>query len=192
MLFFAADDGVNGKEIWRSTGSESGTKLLADVVDGSGGSDPADLRVAGPLVFFSATQDETGMELFAVPATPIPAVIEIQGTATGGIFMVSPLPGVSVEISTANGESAATVATHLAAAINADAAAQATGVSAVVVGSSVILVGTDAALASYSTSDLGLGGSPASPGRFPPAISSGVLVLVALLASGGWLKLRSA
>jgi ELWxxDGT repeat protein len=36
VLFFAADDGVNGRELWRSDGTAAGTGLVADLVPGVG------------------------------------------------------------------------------------------------------------------------------------------------------------
>jgi ELWxxDGT repeat protein/cysteine-rich repeat protein len=65
-LFFAADDGTSGRELWRSDGTEEGTQQLADIVPGSGGSSPRALTVAGPLLFFSAEDDSAAEELWAV------------------------------------------------------------------------------------------------------------------------------
>ena len=190
VLFFAANDGVRGEEIWRSDGTEAGTQLLADVVAGSGGSRPEQLTVAGPLVYFSAVDDAVGRELFALPATPHPALIQIQGTATGGIFSVSTTSGIMVLIWTLAGQSAQTVTENLASAINADGLAQSQGITAQVVGSSVILVGTDAANATSWTNDPGLGGEPplvavSASGR------STQLAVALVLALAAWLRLRA-
>jgi ELWxxDGT repeat protein len=190
VLFFAANDGVHGEEIWRSDGTEAGTQLLADVVAGSGGSNPAQLTKVGPLVYFSAVDDAVGRELFALPATPRPALIQIQGTAAGGIFTVSTTSGMSVLISTQGGQSAQTVAGNLASAINADLLAQAQGISAQVVGSTVILVRTDAANATSWTNDPGLGGEP--PQVALNASGRPTQLAVALiLALAAWLGLRA-
>jgi ELWxxDGT repeat protein len=34
MLFFVADDGTHGKELWRSNGAESGTVMIKDIHPG--------------------------------------------------------------------------------------------------------------------------------------------------------------
>ncbi len=40
LLFFTADDGVHGRELWKSTGTGgSGTRLVKDILPGGTGSD---------------------------------------------------------------------------------------------------------------------------------------------------------
>ena len=39
-LFFTADDGVDGNELWRSNGTAAGTVLVADIIPGAGNSVP--------------------------------------------------------------------------------------------------------------------------------------------------------
>src|SRR5262249_2279298 len=41
LLYFAADDGVNGRELWQSDGTAAGTVMVRDISPGTTGSDPA-------------------------------------------------------------------------------------------------------------------------------------------------------
>ncbi|HEV7609200.1 MAG TPA: ELWxxDGT repeat protein [Steroidobacteraceae bacterium] len=52
ILYFEADDGVSGSELWRTDGTREGTFLAADIVPGYAGSGPADLTVAGNRLYF--------------------------------------------------------------------------------------------------------------------------------------------
>ena len=55
LLYFAADDGVRGLELWRSDGTEAGTTLVRDVNTTPLSSNPSWLTRVGDQVFFSAT-----------------------------------------------------------------------------------------------------------------------------------------
>src|SRR5262249_26519468 len=65
VLFFTADDGASGRELWASDGSEEGTVLVQDVLPGPGGSAPGWLTVANGLLFFAADDGFHGRELGA-------------------------------------------------------------------------------------------------------------------------------
>ena len=67
-LYFTADDGENGRELWVTDGTTVGTQLVADIRPGFDinpyGSYADNLTVIGDELFFSADNGESGRELF--------------------------------------------------------------------------------------------------------------------------------
>lgn len=61
-LYFAADDGDHGRELWRTDGTLPGTWMVADVQPGTAGSDPKNLSADTGWLFFSATTAGFGSE----------------------------------------------------------------------------------------------------------------------------------
>jgi ELWxxDGT repeat protein len=61
-LYFAADDGVHGRELWTSDGTAEGTALVRDIYPGPVGSQPTGLTAAGGRLFFSASDADHGFE----------------------------------------------------------------------------------------------------------------------------------
>ncbi len=65
-LYFALDDGVSGRELWRSDGEPGGAERLTDINPGSGGSLVNRLTVSGNYLYFRGDDDgATGVELWA-------------------------------------------------------------------------------------------------------------------------------
>ena len=64
MLYFAANDGVHGTELWRTDGTHAGTKLVADAWHGAHESDPYLPFPAGGSLFFIARDATHGYELW--------------------------------------------------------------------------------------------------------------------------------
>lgn len=54
-LYFVADDGVHGKELWQSNGTSLGTVLVKDIVPGTGPGNVQQLTSANGSLFFRAT-----------------------------------------------------------------------------------------------------------------------------------------
>ncbi|MCP4711410.1 MAG: hypothetical protein GY869_22550, partial [Planctomycetes bacterium] len=63
-IFFTADDGVNGEELWKSDGSAAGTVMVKDIYSGSDGSDPRYLTNVNGSLFFSTDDGSNGRELW--------------------------------------------------------------------------------------------------------------------------------
>ena len=69
-LYFSADDGVNGRELWVTDGTTEGTNIVKDINPGENrfgvgnNSNPSNFAIFGDELFFRADNDEIGRELF--------------------------------------------------------------------------------------------------------------------------------
>jgi ELWxxDGT repeat protein len=68
-LFFQADDGVHGPELWVTDGTRAGTRLVKDIKPGPEGSGPAYLVAHDGLLFFQADDGVSGAELWVSDGT---------------------------------------------------------------------------------------------------------------------------
>ncbi len=55
-LYFSADDGVVGRELWRTDGTAAGTVLVSDIAVGPDGSSPGAFAALGSTVLFAASR----------------------------------------------------------------------------------------------------------------------------------------
>ena len=68
-LFFTADDGVTGRELWVSDGSAGGTRLLVQIEAGPDDGQIRDLTPVGGQLFFVARNEVAGEELWVTDGT---------------------------------------------------------------------------------------------------------------------------
>lgn len=68
-LYFSATDGVNGMELWKSDGTESGTLLIKNINDGSKNSNPTEFSIVDNTLYFQAQDLENGAELWKTDGT---------------------------------------------------------------------------------------------------------------------------
>ncbi len=73
-LFFTADDGTNGGELWKTDGTAAGTVLVKDIYPGFGGSN-ALISAAGNLVYLNANNPTTPYELWKSDGTDAGTVL---------------------------------------------------------------------------------------------------------------------
>ncbi len=85
-LFFLADDGVHGRELWVSDGTAAGTRMVRDINQSS-----ADTRIHfitpfGNKVAFAADDGSNGMELWVSDGTEAGTVLlkDISNSSLGG------------------------------------------------------------------------------------------------------------
>ncbi|MCS7062052.1 MAG: hypothetical protein RMN25_12935 [Anaerolineae bacterium] len=69
-LFFSANDGAHGAELWTSNGTPDGTRMVRDILPGAMGSGPGNFAVASGVLFFTAGDDQHGTELWRSDGTP--------------------------------------------------------------------------------------------------------------------------
>jgi ELWxxDGT repeat protein len=62
-LFFVANDGQKGVELWKSDGTESGTDIVKDIMPDDGHSHPRDLVNLNDVLIFTAIDETNGRAL---------------------------------------------------------------------------------------------------------------------------------
>jgi ELWxxDGT repeat protein len=83
-LYFQAEDGTTGNELWTSDGTAAGTVLVTDIRPGTSPSYPSYLTAMGGRLYFAAEDGTTGNELWTS-----------DGTAAGTVLVKDIVPGTS-------------------------------------------------------------------------------------------------
>jgi ELWxxDGT repeat protein len=87
-LFFSANDGTNGRELWKSDGTEAGTVMVEDIRSGSSSGDPLHLSASASTLFFRADDGTVGVELWKLT---IASVTDSPPPTSSGSVYVAPV-----------------------------------------------------------------------------------------------------
>ena len=68
-LYFAYDDGIHGRELWRFNPETNRAELVSDIRTGASGSNPQQLTVIGNHLFFTADNGDLGREVWVTDTT---------------------------------------------------------------------------------------------------------------------------
>ncbi len=80
QFFFAANNGINGNELWKSDGTPANTTMVADIITGINGSDPllVDFLVNNKVLFGANNGDDPiARDLYAVDGNFVPVPVKL-------------------------------------------------------------------------------------------------------------------
>jgi ELWxxDGT repeat protein len=83
-VYFSADDGLHGEELWQSDGSQGGTSVVTDINPGPADASPDWITAIDGILYFAANDGTHGSELW-----------KSDGTAAGTSMVMDINPGPS-------------------------------------------------------------------------------------------------
>ncbi|QDV40809.1 PA14 domain protein [Stieleria neptunia] len=86
-VYFVADDGRSGSELWKSDGTIDGTGQVADLLPGVDGSLPEDLTVLGAELFFTALDELGETDLWKTDGTTAGTTMVFDADANGVYYL---------------------------------------------------------------------------------------------------------
>jgi len=81
-VYFQANDGSNGAELWVSDGTSTGTTLVKDIYSGTSSSSPQYLTVLGSEIYFAAGDSTNGTELWKIDSTGAASLVRDINSGT--------------------------------------------------------------------------------------------------------------